>query len=111
MNKDWILQKRRHVSTASHYKPVHKFMLGLFYASQLLFYVVGIILVAFLFHWIVVVSLIFVRFLIQNLVIGFSAKKLNENDLVVLTPLLEIFLIFVQLFIFIKNSISKPHHW
>ncbi len=109
--KNWILQKRRHVSTATHYKPVHKFLLGLFYSSQLLFWLLSIVLIAFLFNWIIVASLIFTRFLIQNLVIGFSAKKLNENDLVILTPLLEIFLIFVQLFIFIKNTISKPHHW
>ena len=99
------------MSTATHYKPVHKFLLGLFYSSQLLFWLLSIVLIAFLFNWIAVASLIFTRFLIQNLVIGFSAKKLNENDLVVLTPLLEIFLIFVQLFIFIKNTISKPHHW
>ena len=109
--KNWILQKRRHVSTASHYKPIHKFLLGLFFISQLLFWIFSIVLIAFLFNWIVVAALIFTRFLIQNLVIGFSAKKLNENDLVVLAPLLEIFLIFVQLFIFIKNTISKPHHW
>ena len=24
--KNWILQKRRHVSTASHYKTIHKFL-------------------------------------------------------------------------------------
>ncbi|MBI9041183.1 glycosyltransferase [Lutibacter sp.] len=109
--KSWILQKRRHVSTASNYKASHKFLLGLFFTSQILFWILSVVLVAFLFNWVVVAAFIFVRFLIQNLVIGFSAKKLNENDLVVLTPLLEIFLIFVQLFIFIKNTISKPHHW
>ena len=108
---EWIQQKRRHVSTAAHYKPLHKFLLGLFYSSQLLFYLLSIILLAFLFNWIYVVTLIFMRFLTQNLVIGFSSKKLNENDLVVLTPFLEIFLIFIQLFIFIKNLISKPNHW
>jgi len=108
---DWLLQKRRHVSTASHYKLLHKFLLGLFYSSQLLFYLLSTILLVFLFNWIFVIILIFIRFLVQNLVIGFSAKKLNENDLVVLTPLLEIFLIFIQLFIFIKNLISKPNHW
>ena len=109
--KQWIHQKRRHIATANYYKPKHKILLGLFYCSQLLFWLLSFLLLLFLYQWIVVAALIFTRFVIQNLVIGFSAKKLNERKLVVLTPLLEIFLIFVQFYIFIKNSFSKPRYW
>jgi len=35
--KDWINQKKRHISTAKYYKPIHKFLLGLYYTSQFLF--------------------------------------------------------------------------
>ena len=109
--KEWIQQKRRHVSTASYYKPLHKFLLGAFYSSQLLFWVLGVILISSIYKWELVVILIFIRFLIQYLVIGYSAKKLNETDLIILTPFLELFLISTQMFIFIKNLISKPTHW
>lgn len=108
---EWILQKRRHVSTAKHYRFIHKFLLGLFYSSQLFFWITAIILLAFLFNWIVVVSCIGARIIIQYLVIGFSAKKFNEKDLIFFAPFFELFLIFIQLFIFIKNSFSKPAHW
>ena len=109
--KEWMLQKRRHVSTASHYKKSHKFLLGLFYCSQLLFWLFGIILLSFQFNWLIVAGLIVFRQFIVYLTIGFSAKKFKENDLIFLLPFYELFLIFIQMIIFIKNLTSKPKHW
>ncbi|BAO76296.1 glycosyltransferase [Winogradskyella sp. PG-2] len=109
--KSWILQKRRHVSTAKFYKPLHKFMLGLFYTSQLLFWILGILLFTLSFPWEWLTALISLRFIIQLLCFGLTAKKLNEIDLIFLAPILEFFLILSQLSIFIANLISKPKHW
>lgn len=85
--KDWVRQKRRHVSTASHYKPIHQFLLGLFYSSQLLFWGFVLLLLALNYQWQWVVGFLLVRFTIQYTTIYLSAKKLNERDLVVWTPL------------------------
>ncbi len=109
--KEWIHQKRRHTTTASHYKPIHKILLGLFYTSQLLFWSLTILLLATTFQWEIVVGVLLLRSISQYLIIAASAKKLNENDIVVWAPILEIFLIFIQLFIFIKNIVAKPTHW
>ena len=109
--KNWIQQKRRHISTASHYKTIHKYLLGLFFSSQLLFWLLGIILMGYQFNLINVLLIIVLRQILFFLSIGFSAKKLNETDLVLFSPFYEIFLIFIQMFIFIKNLISKPTHW
>ncbi|MFK5958917.1 MAG: glycosyltransferase [Lutibacter sp.] len=109
--KEWLQQKRRHVSTASHYKSYHKFLLGIFYGSQFLFWFLSLLLISILHKWQLVLILVFSRILIQYLVIGSSAKKLNEKDLILLSPFLELFLIITQMFIFIKNLISKPTHW
>ncbi len=109
--KDWTLQKRRHVSTASHYKTIHTFLLGLFYSSQLLFWVLATLLLAFGFQWEIVLALVILRIITQLIIINASAKKFNEKDLVLWAPFLEIFLILIQLFIFIKNLFSKPTHW
>lgn len=109
--KDWFQQKRRHVSTAKHYKFKHQILLGIFYSSQLLFWGSAITLLALLFQWKIVLSLVIFRFLLQFISIGVSAKKLNELDLIILLPFLELFLIFAQFFIFIANLISKPNHW
>jgi len=109
--KTWIQQKRRHISTASHYKTIHKYLLGLYFSSQVLFWLFSIILLSSNFNPISVLTIITLRQIILYLSIGFSAKKLNETDLVLFTPFYEIFLIFIQMFIFIKNLISKPTHW
>lgn len=109
--KKWIQQKRRHISTATFYKPIHKILLGIFYISQITFLILSVLLLSFLYNWQLVITLILIRLLIQYLVIGNAAKKLNEKDLILFIPFLELFLITIQMFIFIKNLISKPTHW
>jgi len=109
--KAWIAQKRRHISTAKHYKFKHRVLLSIFYVSQLLFWVLAILLIWTLNYWIIVLALILIRFLAQFLSLGFASKKLNEPDLIPFLPFLELFLISSQFFIFIKNLISKPRCW
>ena len=109
--KNWYKQKRRHITTSKYYKLKHKLMLGLLYLSQLIFWVLGIILLLLVYKWEFVLSLVLLRFIVQYISIGFSAKKLNELDTLILLPFLEIFLIFSQLVIFISNLTSKPSNW
>lgn len=109
--KDWFTQKRRHVSTAEHYKFFDKFQLGLFYFSQLFFFLSVIILLAFQFQWIAVVAILATRYTVVWTVIGFSAGKLKENDIKIWFPVLEIVLIVTQINIFITNIFSKPVYW
>lgn len=109
--KDWIYQKQRHVSTAKHYKFKHKVLLTLFYLSQLLFWILAALLISTLTFWKIVVVLVAVRFIVQFLSLGYASKKLNEGDLIPFYPILEVFLISAQFFIFIKNLIRIPKHW
>ena len=109
--KEWFTQKRRHIATASYYKLFDKIQLGLFYSSQLLFFLLVIPLLAFQFQWIAVLALLAIRYTIAWTVIGFSAGKLRENDLKVWFPIVEIVLIFTQINIFITNIFSKPVNW
>ncbi|MBA6153301.1 glycosyltransferase [Gelidibacter maritimus] len=108
---EWIIQKRRHISTAKHYKAKHKAMLSLFYVSQFLFFALGITLISTLFNWEIVVGLIGLRYLVLFINLTLAAKKLEEKDLIPFFPVLEIFLILTQFSIFIKNLISKPNRW
>ena len=109
--KEWFTQKRRHVSTAQYYKFFDKMQLGLFYSSQLLFFLLVIILLAFQFQWIAVLAILATRYTIAWTVVGFSAGKLKENDLKIWFPVVEMVLIFTQINIFITNLFSKPVHW
>ncbi len=109
--KEWFTQKRRHVSTAGFYKPFDKMQLGLFFLSQLLFFILPIVLLSFQFQWIIVLSLIGFRYLFTWITLGLSAGKLHEKDTMYWFPIIEIALVFTQLNIFFTNIFSKPVHW
>lgn len=109
--KEWFTQKRRHISTAEHYKFFDKLQLGLFFCSQLFFFLLVIILLAFQFQWIAVLAIFATRYTVAWTVIGFSAGKLKENDLKIWFPIVEIILMLTQINIFITNTFSKPVHW
>lgn len=109
--KAWFTQKRRHVATAKHYKPFDRMQLAIFYTSQLLFLLLPIALLVFQFQWIIVLGLIGFRYLFAWTVLGFSAGKLKEKDVMYWFPIIEITLVFTQLNIFLTNIFSKPVHW
>ena len=106
----WFLQKKRHVSTAKHYIFKHKFLLSLYYVSELLFWALSIASLLLL-DWKIPVIIIAFRLSLQYLVIGKAASKLKQSDLILFLPFWELFLVFIQLSIFISNSASKPTKW
>ncbi|MEO8934355.1 MAG: glycosyltransferase [Xanthomarina sp.] len=109
--KEWKSQKRRHLTTANHYKVKHKILLALFYISNILFWILTLALLVLLFKWEFVLILFLIRTITQLIVYHKASQKLNEKDLLIYIPVLELFLIAFQLNIFINNLISKPKHW
>lgn len=109
--KAWFAQKRRHVSTAKHYKQLDRILLAAFFCSQVAFVLLGTLLLAFLFQWIAVVAIIGFRYLFAWLTMGLAAAKLKEKDVIYWFPFIELSLLFTQLNIFISNTFSKPVHW
>ena len=107
----WFQQKRRHISTATNYKPIHQFLLTLFFASQFLFWSLAIILLSFSFNWQYVTILVAIRLISQYITIQNSAIKLDEKDAVLFTPIFDFLLVFTQMSLFITNLVSKPKHW
>lgn len=109
--KEWFTQKRRHVATAHYYKAFDRAQLGGFYISQLLFIILPIVLLAFQYQWIIVLSLIGFRYIFTWTTLGLAAGKLREKDVMYWFPVLELVVLFTQLNIFITNLVSKPAHW
>ncbi len=109
--KKWLHQKRRHITTANHYKLKHQFLLGLFFVSQFLVWFLAIFLLIIGFKIKIILFLFFIRTGFQYLIFTFAAKKLHEKDLIIFTPFLELFLIVIQMCIFIKNLVQKPVDW
>jgi hypothetical protein len=65
----------------------------------------------FLYPYQIILPIILAYFLLQYIIIGISAKKLKEPQIIFFLPFLEIGLLMIQISIFIGNLISKPKHW
>ena len=108
--KEWILQKRRHITTSKYYKQKHRFYLGVYYIFNLLFWGLSLTTLLVL-DWKIPLGLITFRFLMQYIFVGSGAKLLREKNLIPLLPFYDLFLVLVQFCIFISNKISKPVRW
>ncbi|MEM7086578.1 MAG: glycosyltransferase [Bacteroidota bacterium] len=108
--KEWFLQKRRHITTAVHYKFKHRLLLGLYYVSNLLFWVLAVTCFIFI-DWKIPLAIVIFRFLLQYIFVGNATKLLKERGLLPYLPLFELFLVLLQLTIFISNKLTKPKRW
>jgi glycosyltransferase involved in cell wall biosynthesis len=106
--KQWVSQKKRHMTTAPYYKARHKILLAAEPASRIVFYSGFAILVASLFMWQAVVAVFAARLIIQLVVIAKASKKLNEKGLVILSLFFDIFSPFINGLIYTGNIIRKP---
>lgn len=78
--KDWLKQKSRHYTTARFYKPVHKFLLGVYFFSQFLFY--PLLIASFIFFdWRFVLGVFAIRFVVQGFIFKKAMANLDEKDL------------------------------
>ena len=107
----WIRQKRRHLQTGSYYKPVHKFVLGLFAFTQTLYWALAITLLVLWYLPYVVLGIIGLRLFTQLLVTGKVMKKLSETGFLLLVPFFELFLMIISPILAFANLLSKPVKW
>jgi glycosyltransferase involved in cell wall biosynthesis len=101
--KEWKRQKNRHFSTGIYYKPVHKFLLGLYTTSLILFYPLFLSSLLF-FDWKWALLPFSIRLIVQAVVLMNAMKKLNEKDL------FPLFIVF-DLWMMIYYILFAPALW
>ena len=107
----WIKQKKRHFLSGGHYKFKHKFMLGLLQLSQMIFIGLFVLLAITVRPVYLIVGIFVVRYIIQIIIFKLSANKIGGKDLVLLSPVFEVFfMIFNPLLVF-SNIIIKKAKW
>ncbi len=79
----WIYQKKRHMSTGSHYKGRDRTLIGAYYFSLFLFWLAVILTILVKLNWQIIVGIVTLRLLIQMIVCWKGYKKLGEADLLV----------------------------
>jgi glycosyltransferase involved in cell wall biosynthesis len=109
--KQWVRDKRKRAYAAHFFKSFDKLQLNTFYMLQILFIVLAITLAILQYNWMFLVPVIVVRYIVAWVTLAQSAKRLNEKDAVYWYPVMEIMVIFTQLYAYIANLFSKPVHW
>jgi glycosyltransferase involved in cell wall biosynthesis len=108
---DWKSQKRRHISTSKFYKKRDKIHLGIFFLSQFLFFTLLIINLILNTYLEIVLFAICLRYICSYITIVKSTNKLEEKDLILFYPILEVGMIIFQLNTFFSNLIHKTPTW
>lgn len=125
---DWQKQKQRHLSTGKMYQARHKFWLGLYSVSHILFYVLFVASLSLLPFYLQIeetptmllnhneytlflVSLYFVRLVTQFAIYYPISKKMNEVSLMVLLPVLDLFYFLYLLIYGTASLFVRPRTW
>ena len=107
----WVRQKRRHFSSSKYYKPSHKFVLGLYLLSQILFLASFIILISQLWLYQVVLGIFGLRLLSQMFIFKKCMIQLEEKNLLLLLPLFEVFFVIFNPLISLTNIFQPKIPW
>ena len=109
--KNWIYQKRRHLSTGPLYKPKFKILLALYPLAQFLFLLSIIFLIISKTDSLYVIILLGVKLLISYLANYKTMKRLNVRDLYWIHPLYEVLHLLIQGNFVLLNLFRKPKKW
>ncbi len=108
---DWLMQKKRHVSTFSSYSLPIKMRLGLISLSHVLFFVSLMVLLVMQVKIELLLLLVAGRVLMQFIVFVKPMTYLKENDLILLFPFIEIALLLIYPFIIASQLADKKVSW
>jgi glycosyltransferase involved in cell wall biosynthesis len=113
--KLWFKQKKRHLSTSKYYRAKHKIVLGLYPFSTIMFYLSLFLLIILnyknLYTLIIVSSLFVIKIISQLIICKKCMNRLNEKKLLLLSPIFEIIIIVVNIFLSFSNFIFKENKW
>jgi biofilm PGA synthesis N-glycosyltransferase PgaC len=105
---EWAIQKKRHLTTAPHYKLRDKILLSIEPLTRLLFYSAVIVLLASRYHWIWISAGFAIRLLVQFTVYHLTQKRFNESGFLPYLLFFDIFSPLINGVLFISNTGGKP---
>lgn len=106
--KEWITQKKRHLTTAPYYKLRDKLLLITEPATRIFFYSAFIVLLSFTFLWPYVLAVFGIRLLTQIIIFALVQKKLNEPGLITYSLFFDIFSPMINGIVYLSNIRSRP---
>lgn len=105
---EWFLQKKRHMTTAPHYKARDKFLLVLEPVARVTFYAAFVVLISSLFLWPYVLAVFGLRLITQVIVLMLAQKRLNESGVAGFSMIFDIFSPIINGAVLFSNTIRRP---
>jgi glycosyltransferase involved in cell wall biosynthesis len=108
--KEWLWQKRRHITTSKYYKGSQTFWLSFEPFSRVLLWASFGVLMFFCPFWQYILIAFMARMIIFMSVAGAAARRFNEPGLLKHAIFFDIAIPFVYLYVFLLNRISSKHN-
>ena len=112
--QSWLAQKSRHLTTGIYYRKQHKWLLGIFGSSQLVFYplLIGLLL------WfppgmmmMITLALLLVRTISLMIIVKYASKRLNEKKLFLYSPVLDALLTGLNMLFSFSALFVRENKW
>jgi len=107
---EWIWQKRKHISTGKFYRFSQIFWLTLEPFSRVLMWASFVVSMIFCPFWQLILIVFLMRMIIFLSVMGVAVKRLNEPEILLHAVFFDLFMPFVNLYVFLLNRISSKHN-
>jgi cellulose synthase/poly-beta-1,6-N-acetylglucosamine synthase-like glycosyltransferase len=105
--REWLTQKKRHLTTGPYYKFMDKLLLITEPFTRIIFYSSFIALLAFSFLLPIVLSVFGLRIIIQIIVFTLVSKKLNEKGMLVYSLFFDIFSPIINTIVYLSNNRNR----
>ena len=107
--KEWFWQKSKQMTSSKYYKNSQVFLLTLELVSQAIMWLSFGVLIIICPFWQYVLLTFMLRMIIFITIIGIAVKKFNEPDILKHAVFFDIFMPFLNFYIFLLNRISSKH--
>jgi len=109
--REWLIQKRRHMSVGGRYKAADRRRIGIFVVSNILFYIISIVVLVLSSHLAILGALISVRYLAVFPVYMLVARRLGDTISLLMLPLLDVVYFINYMFLGISVILYKKFRW
>ena len=101
--REWITQKKRHLTTAPYYKLKDKLLLITEPLTRIIFYSAFIVLLLYSFLWPIVLAMFGIRLITQIIVLILVQRRLNEPGVLAYSLIFDIFSPLINSILFLSN--------
>lgn len=108
---DWFIQKRRHLTTSKFYRRRSRRALVWYGMSKLLMYSLAIVLIILNYNILIVLPALLAYYISLIIIFNKAGLKLDERGLTWVTPAMDLFMTFMNPFLYLSTVLVKPEKW